>query len=99
MSRSRCPYQIRSLNVRVNTLSRTNFDTSPSPPALDVINNFVTLATFASKLIAPPFAVLGLTYFCAMAINDCSGQRVRAFCSFIPYIILILWAEPHSNDS
>lgn len=35
---------------------------SLSPPAVDVINNFVTLATSASAPIAPPVAILGLTY-------------------------------------
>ena len=45
-----------------HTPTRTSFNTSSSLPALDVINNFVTLATSASTLIAPPVAVLGLTY-------------------------------------
>ena len=38
------------------------FNLSFSPPAVDVINNFVTLATSASAPIAPPVAILGLTY-------------------------------------
>jgi hypothetical protein len=33
-----------------------------SPPAVDVINQFVALATSASAPIAPPVAILGLTY-------------------------------------
>jgi len=33
-----------------------------SIPAVDVINQFVTLATSAPARIAPPVAILGLTY-------------------------------------
>ena len=93
MSRSRCLYQIRSPNVRVvdtHTLTRTSFNTSSSLPALDVINNFVTLATSASNLIAPPVAVLGLTYTFVQWLSTTALDNVyAAFCSFIPLYILI----------
>jgi hypothetical protein len=48
--------------VRADTYYPTSFDISLSPPSLDVINQFVTLATAAASPIAPPVAILGLTY-------------------------------------
>jgi len=57
--------------------------TSPSPstpvlPAVDVINNFVTLATSASSLIAPPVAVLGLTYAFVQWLSTTALDNVTA---------------------
>jgi hypothetical protein len=48
--------------VCADTLYPTSFDISLSPPGLDVINQFVSLATAAAAPIAPPVAILGLTY-------------------------------------
>ena len=40
----------------------TTFDVSLSPPNIDRISQFVSLVTAASAPIAPPVAILGLTY-------------------------------------
>jgi len=37
-------------------------DVSLSPPNIDIISQFVSLVTAASAPIAPPVAILGLTY-------------------------------------
>jgi hypothetical protein len=39
-----------------------SFDVSLSPPNVDIISQFVSLVTAASAPIAPPVAILGLTY-------------------------------------
>jgi hypothetical protein len=38
------------------------FDVSLSPPNIDIISQFVSLVTAASAPIAPPVAILGLSY-------------------------------------
>ena len=38
------------------------FDGFLSPPNIDIISQFVSLVTAASAPIAPPVAILGLTY-------------------------------------
>ncbi len=39
-----------------------NFDIACSPPSFDIISQFVSLVTAVSAPIAPPVAILGLTY-------------------------------------
>ena len=39
-----------------------NFDVARSPPSMDIISQFVSLVTAVSAPIAPPVAILGLTY-------------------------------------
>ena len=39
-----------------------SFDVSLSRPNIDIISQFVSLVTAASAPIAPPVAILGLTY-------------------------------------
>ena len=39
-----------------------SLDVTPSPPTIVVISQFVTLVTAASAPIAPPVAILGLTF-------------------------------------
>jgi hypothetical protein len=43
---------------------------STPPPAIDKISNFVTLITAASAPIAPPAAILGLTYLFVKWLSD-----------------------------
>ena len=86
MSRSRCPSQIRCLNVRADTHYGTSFDISLSFPAVDVINQFVTLASSAAAPIAPPVAILGLTYSFVQWLSTTALENVYAPLSILTFL-------------
>ena len=81
----------------------TSFDLSLSPPAVDVINNFVALATSASAPIAPPVAILGLTYAFVNWVSTTTLENAYASPLPMPPIHDLTsyrsYVEPRSNDS
>ncbi|KXN80864.1 hypothetical protein AN958_07086 [Leucoagaricus sp. SymC.cos] len=49
---------------------------STAPPDLDRISQFVTLATAASAPVAPPIAILGLSYFFVKWVSDAALDKM-----------------------
>ena len=53
-----------------------SFDVSLSPPNVGMISDFVSLVTAASPLIAPPVAILGLTYIFLKWLSNAVLEKV-----------------------
>ncbi|KAJ6562959.1 hypothetical protein B0H10DRAFT_2364365 [Mycena sp. CBHHK59/15] len=68
--------------------------TKPLPPDIDKISQFVTLFTAASASIAPPVAILGLTYFfvswLSNAVLDNTSEVQRLLIAYTVDLILVL---------
>ena len=67
-----------------------SFEFSLSPPNIDIVEKFVSLATAASAPIAPPVAILGLTYIFLHWLSTTVLENMYVtFLAYLYHLILI----------
>jgi hypothetical protein len=77
--------------THTHTTSFSDLDLSLSPPAVDVINQFVTLATSTSAPVCPPVAILGLTYHFVSWLSTTTLENAYAPFPILPFCSDYYW--------
>jgi hypothetical protein len=71
-----------------------SFDASLSRPNVDIISQFVSLVTAASAPIAPPVAILGLTYIFVHWLSSAVLENMYASLPICTIRYLLMMARP-----